>query len=69
MLQIVLFAPLAILFISIIEGTESTINASYSSVATSVAAFLGIPLGAAIVTRFSIRNLVSPQWYEKVFLK
>lgn len=68
-LQMVLFAPLAILFISIIGRSEDTIHVSYSTVATSVAVFLGIPLAAAVVTRFSIRKLASPQWYEQVFLK
>ena len=68
-LQMVLYAPLAILFISIIGRSGDTINVSYETVATSVAVFLGIPLGAAIVTRFSIRNLVSPEWYDKTFLK
>ncbi|KAL2049724.1 hypothetical protein ABVK25_010065 [Lepraria finkii] len=68
-LQMVLYAPLAILFISIIGRSGDTINVSYETVATSVAVFLGIPLGAAIVTRFSIRNFVSPEWYDKTFLK
>lgn len=68
-LQMVLYAPLAILFISIIGRSGDTINVSYETVATSVAVFLGIPLGAAIVTRFSIHNLVSPGWYDKTFLK
>ena len=68
-LQMVLYAPLAILFISVIGRSGDTLHVSYSTVATSVAVFLGIPLGAAIVTRFGIRNLVTPEWYEKVFLK
>lgn len=42
---------------------------SYSVVAKSVAVFLGIPLGAAILTRFSLRKLASPRWYDEVFLK
>lgn len=68
-LQMVLYAPLAILFINVISGSQSTITVSYSTVAISVAAFLGIPLGAAIITRFSLRYLTSPSWYEKTFLK
>lgn len=65
----ILYAPLAILFIKIISTSSSTVSVSYSTVATSVAVFLGIPLGAAIVTRFAIRNLASPSWYDDVFLK
>ena len=64
----VLFAPLAILFISVIGRSGETIHVSYSTVATSVAVFLGIPLGAAVITRFTIRNLASPGLYQ-TFLK
>lgn len=65
----VLFAPLAVLFIKVISHSSGTVTVSYPTVATSVAVFLGIPLGAAIVTRFTIRKLISPQWYDEVFLK
>ncbi|KAF2161859.1 hypothetical protein M409DRAFT_69407 [Zasmidium cellare ATCC 36951] len=68
-LQMVLYAPLAILFINIISGSTSTITVSYSTVAVSVAAFLGIPLGAAILTRFSVRYIATPEWYDKTFLR
>ncbi|KAK2799115.1 hypothetical protein FQN51_007083 [Onygenales sp. PD_10] len=69
MLQMVLFAPLAVLFIKIISHSHDTISLSYSVVAQSVAVFLGIPLGAAIVTRFTLRKLTGPAWYDNVFLK
>lgn len=65
----VLYAPLAILFIKVISHANSEVMVSYTTVATSVAAFLGIPLGAAILTRFALRKLVSASWYDKVFLK
>ena len=68
-LQMILYAPLAILFIRIIGDSSTTVNASYSTVATSVAVFLGIPLGAAIITRFAVRKLTSPTWYDQTFLK
>ncbi|PQE13591.1 putative arsenite efflux transporter protein [Rutstroemia sp. NJR-2017a BVV2] len=58
-LQMVLLAPLAILFLRVISEV----------VAKSVAVFLGIPLGAAIVTRFSLRKLINPIWYNTIFLK
>ncbi|PQE28165.1 putative arsenite efflux transporter protein [Rutstroemia sp. NJR-2017a BBW] len=66
-LQMVLFAPLAILFLRVISGADATV--SYEVVAKSVAVFLGIPLAAAIITRFSLRRLISPTWYDTVFLK
>lgn len=65
----ILYAPLAILFIRIISNSSTTVNASYSTVATSVAVFLGIPLGAAIITRFVVRKLTSSTWYDQTFLK
>ncbi|KAK3672635.1 arsenicals resistance [Recurvomyces mirabilis] len=68
-LQMVLYAPLAIFFINIISGSSETISVSYSTVATSVAAFLGIPLGAAILTRYAVRWMTGPEWYENKFLK
>lgn len=68
-LQMILYAPLAILFIKIISHENGTLAFSYKTVATSVAVFLGIPLGAAISTRFILRKLVSPEWYGEVFLK
>ncbi len=71
-LQMVLYAPLAILFVGVI-GRENerggSRDVSYSTVATSVAVFLGIPLGAAVVTRVGVRKVGSPGWYDAVFLK
>lgn len=69
MLQMILFAPLALLYIRVFNGRPSEVNISYSIVAKSVGVFLGIPLAAAILTRLALRNLVSPSWYEKRFLK
>lgn len=65
----VLYAPLAIFFIRVISRSSGRITVSYSTVATSVAVFLGIPLGAAILTRFTIRKLISLSWYDNVFIK
>lgn len=66
MLQMVLFAPLAIFFIGVISDDD--IHLEYSLAAKSVGVFLGIPLGAAIVTRFGLRTLIGAKWYEKKFL-
>ena len=67
-LQMVLFAPLALLFIRVISHGEGT-SLQYSTAATSVAVFLGIPLAAAIVTRFGIRKLFGAAFYDRKFLK
>jgi ACR3 family arsenite transporter len=68
-LQMVLFAPLAVFFIRIISHETGTLDISYSVVATSVAVFLGIPLGAAIATRFALRSTAGPAWFDRVFLR
>lgn len=68
-LQMVVFAPLAVFFIRVISGETGVQNISYEVVATSVAVFLGIPLAAAIITRFTLRLTAGPAWYEDVFLR
>lgn len=65
----VLFAPFAVFFIRVISHSQDDINMSYSTVAQSVAVFLGIPLGAAIITRFTLRAIAGPKWYDNVFIK
>lgn len=52
MLQIVLFAPLAVFYIRVVSHSKSAVPIDYAVVAKSVAVFLGIPLGAAVITRF-----------------
>ncbi|RMZ80005.1 hypothetical protein DV738_g3077, partial [Chaetothyriales sp. CBS 135597] len=42
---------------------------SYPVVARSVGIFLGIPLAAAIATRFTLRAITRAGWYERVFLR
>lgn len=64
----VLFAPLAVFFIRVIDGDG--IIFQYSVAAKSVAVFLGIPLGAAIITRFTLRQITGKtDWYNRVFLR
>lgn len=54
LLQVVLYAPLGLLFINVFRAPSAspTVEISYAIVARSVAVFLGIPLAAAIATRF-----------------
>ncbi|KFY27805.1 hypothetical protein V493_03301 [Pseudogymnoascus sp. VKM F-4281 (FW-2241)] len=68
-LQIVLFAPIALLFINVMSNGGSTVSVSYSTVATSVGVFLGIPLGAAILTRFALLKIAGEKFYNNVFLR
>lgn len=70
LLQIVLFAPVALLFIRVFNpNSESLITISYSTVATSVGVFLGIPLGAAVLTRLALLYLLGPERYQTHFIR
>ena len=57
LLQIVLFAPFAVFYVQIVSHGEKT-SVSYEKVAQSVGVFLGIPLGAAILTRLGLKPLL-----------
>ncbi|KAK4239703.1 arsenical-resistance protein Acr3 [Achaetomium macrosporum] len=71
LLQIVLFAPLSLLFVRVFNphAHETMGNISYSTVATSVGVFLGIPLGAAILTRLLLLSLLGPDRYRTHFIR
>ncbi|KAL4262288.1 arsenical resistance-3 (ACR3) family protein [Pleurotus pulmonarius] len=72
LLQIVLFAPYALLFLNILGSNSGSdgplLHLHYSEVSTSVGIYLGIPLAAGLVTRFVSRSLLSPRSFER-FLK
>jgi ACR3 family arsenite transporter len=68
-LQIVLFAPLAVFYVHVVSHVDDDSQLSYSVVARSVAVFLGIPLGAAILTRLILRPLLGPQKYVTHFAR
>ncbi|KAL2133919.1 hypothetical protein VTI74DRAFT_1393 [Chaetomium olivicolor] len=70
LLQIVLFAPISLLFIRVFNShSHAAITISYSTVATSVGVFLGIPLGAAILTRLALLTLLGADRYGSHFLR
>ncbi len=68
-LQMVLFAPMAVFFIRVISHETGPLDISYEVVARSVGVFLGIPLGAAVASRFILRATAGPEWFEQVFLR
>lgn len=68
-LQIVLFAPFAIFYIKVVSHDKDDVNVRYQDVATSVAAFLGIPLGAAVVTRLTLRRILGEHKYQHYFIR
>lgn len=69
-LQIVLYAPFALLYIRVIGHTANTgpFDVSYSVVAKSVAVFLGIPFGAAILTRGFFIAIRKQDFFHRHFL-
>lgn len=66
-----LFAPISILFIRVFSPPSAVVgnDISYETVATSVGVFLGIPLGAAMLTRFALLKLCGPRVYHDIFLR
>ena len=65
----VLFAPPATIFINLFNDRDhGDANNSYSIVAESVGVFLGISLGAAFLTSFSMLTLFGSVFYRKHFL-
>ncbi|PPQ64059.1 hypothetical protein CVT24_008872 [Panaeolus cyanescens] len=66
-LQIILFSPYSVLFINIIGG-QDTAHVKYQDVAISVLIYLGIPLGAGVITRYSVIAITSKRFFEKKFL-
>ncbi|KAJ1978367.1 arsenicals resistance [Dimargaris verticillata] len=71
LLQMVLYAPLALFFVKVLSNGDDAQDFSigYWVICRSVLLFLGIPLGAAIITRLVIRNLLrKPKWYDERFM-
>ncbi|POS81671.1 hypothetical protein EPUL_005567, partial [Erysiphe pulchra] len=71
LLQIVLFAPLAVFYVpgrSRKSGSENRWR-HLRKVGHSVAVFLGIPLAAAIVTRLALRSLIGEYRYQHYFIR
>lgn len=66
-LQMVLYAPFAIWFVKIISG-DSTFQLEYRKVATSVGIYLGIPLGAGILTRFTLLYALGKRRFQTHFM-
>jgi ACR3 family arsenite transporter len=70
--QIVMYSPLAYLFLRVVPGWlggEGTIvNIGMGDVARSVLIFLGIPLAAGIITRFTMVRRRGKEWYDTVLM-
>lgn len=69
-LQIILYAPLAIFFLVTISGQyreKGEFNLSFLDVFESVLLFLGVPLVAALLTRVAICYTAGREWMEAHF--
>jgi ACR3 family arsenite transporter len=67
-LQVVLYSPYALLFVNILGKADTQIRVSYGNVAISVLIYLGIPLLAGVITRYSIWALTSRTFLDTRFL-
>jgi ACR3 family arsenite transporter len=65
-LQIVLYAPVVLFYLNVVSGGEVSVD--FSTVAKSVALFLGVPLVAAFLTRVALRKWKGARWYDQKFL-
>jgi ACR3 family arsenite transporter len=70
--QIVMYSPLAYFYLRVVPGwlgAEGTIvDISMGDIAKSVLIFLGIPLAAGIITRFTMIRRRGEEWYDKVLM-
>lgn len=70
--QIVMYSPLAYLFLVVVPGwfgvQGTAVNIGMGDIAKSVLIFLGIPLAAGIITRFTLLRRRGSEWYETKFM-
>ncbi|KAI0358402.1 arsenical-resistance protein ACR3 [Trametes cingulata] len=66
-LQVALYAPYAVLFVDVLGG-GGEVRLAYGDVAVSVLIYLGIPLAAGILTRYTLLRLTSPAFFHTRFL-
>jgi len=68
LLQIVLFSPYALLFLNVLgsnSGSNSpSLTLHFSQVASSVGIYLGIPLAAGCLTRFTMKRVLAPRLFS-----
>ncbi|KAJ7028014.1 sodium bile acid symporter family-domain-containing protein [Mycena alexandri] len=70
-LQIVLYSPYTLLFVNVVGGRDAAVahtHLEYGSVAISVLIYLGIPLVAGLITRYTVWFLTSKIFLEERFL-
>jgi ACR3 family arsenite transporter len=67
-----MYSPLAFIFLRVVPGwfglSGIDVNIGMWDIAKSVLIFLGIPLAAGIVTRFTLLRQRGKEWYETKFM-
>ncbi|NOZ27493.1 MAG: ACR3 family arsenite efflux transporter [Chloroflexi bacterium] len=70
--QILMYSPLAYFYLRLVPGwfgaEGSAVNVGMWEIARSVLIFLGIPLAAGIITRFTLIRQRGREWYETRFM-
>jgi ACR3 family arsenite transporter len=70
--QIVMYSPLAYFYLKVVPawfGVQGTlVNVTMWDIAKSVLIFLGIPLAAGVITRFTLLRQKGREWYETRFV-
>jgi ACR3 family arsenite transporter len=71
--QMLLYSVLAYFYITVasswVSGSEGTVvQVSMWDIARSVLIFLGVPLVAGIITRYSVIHYKGRQWFDQVFV-
>ena len=70
--QIIMCSPLAYFYLAVVPGwlgAEGTVvDIGMGGIAKSVLIFLGIPLAAGIITRFTVIRRRSKEWYDNVLM-
>jgi len=70
--QIVMYSPLAYFYLRVVPGwlgAEGTVvDIGMGDIARSVLIFLGIPLAAGIITRFTMIRRKGEEWYDTVLM-
>lgn len=71
-LQMVLYAPLTLFYLQVVSrqylGGGDTLNLSFWLVCRSVLLFLGVPLAAAVVTRYGVMAIGGREWFQRKFV-
>jgi ACR3 family arsenite transporter len=70
--QIVMYSPLAYFYLTVVPrwfgADTAAVGVTMGDIAKSVLIFLGIPLAAGIITRFTLIGRKGREWYETRFM-